>query len=925
MRQKPLTELEDSEKDIPLKNDIRNLGIILGDLLIEQEGKELFNIVEELRNLTKSLRTEYNIKIRDKIISVVDSLDIELAHKVVRAFSIYFILINAADEIHRIRRQRAHLLNHDSPQKGSLEDALIQLKGMKLKPEQIIKLLKDTEIIPVFTAHPTEATRQTILRKILNISKILLAKETIILTDKEKNEIDLQLKNEILLLWQSSEIRFHKIKVQDEVSRGLFFFRNILYDFIPRLYYELNSNLKTIFNIEDHSPEILKFGSWIGGDRDGHPFVTSETTKETLNNHRNIVFELYIRDLGNLYDILSPSTNLVGVSSELLNSLKEDEKLIRMNNSVDILRDPSEVYRKKIYAILIKLKASKDRLNESYKNANDFINDLQIVYNSLISNKGKSIGDFNVLPLLYKVKTFGFNFISLDIRQNASLIRQAANDMMSFSGINNDFENLEESEKITLLTNEILNPRPLTNQFSQLNEITRQVINEVSLIKWGKENISDNACNDYIISNCSFPSDILSVLLIGKECGLATASDNEITFAGFDILPLFETIEDLRNSTNVMEQLFNNDAYSKFVKKRENTQKIMIGYSDSNKDGGIVTSNYELFKAQKNLNSLCKEYNLSLNLFHGRGGSVSRGGGPLNQSILAQPQETINGKIKLTEQGEMISSKYLIPEIAGRSLELIASAVLLSTAKTRFAKDNDKFKKYSDIFENISKKALEHYRGLINHDYFIEYFRTVTPLDIIQHIEIGSRPAARKQDQGIKSLRAIPWVFSWTQNRQALTGWYGFGHSINSCINEGCLTIEKLREVYKEWDFFRVMVQNIEMILLKTDMTIGREYLSLAHDKEKAEDIFKMIYEEYELSLKTILQITGEDNLLDHNKSLQRSLLLRNPYMDPISFIQIRFLREYRNNNLPEETREKLLSLLRSTVNGIAGGIRNTG
>jgi phosphoenolpyruvate carboxylase len=925
MNLKPLTELEDNPKDVPLKNDIRELGAILGDLLIELEGRKLFEIVEELRSLTKSLRTHYEEKIRDKIILIVESLDIKLAHKVVRAFSIYFILVNAADEVHQIRRQRAHLLNHDLPQKGSLEDALLQIKQMNLNTGQVLEILNSTEIIPVFTAHPTEATRQTVLRKILNISKLLLHRETYILTDKERNEINLELKTEIALLWQTSEIRFHKIKVQDEVNRGLFFLRNVIYNIIPRFYYEFNSNLGTIFNSENKSPVIMKFGSWVGGDRDGHPFVTADTTKETFTLQGEIIFDLYLNDLSIVYDILSPSTNLVGVSQELFDSLKEDEENPGINSTTDILRDPSEVYRKKIFAVTVKLKAAKEKKENGYNTSAEFAADLQKIYDSLFQNNGKSIGDTYILPLLYKVKTFGFYFITLDIRQNAVIIRQAVNDILRFAEIHNDFSSLSENEKIEILTNEILNPRPLTNMFSELNETAWQVINEIGLIKWGKENISRDACSDYIISNCSDVSDILSVLMLAKECGVIKTGNKEIISTDFDILPLFETIEDLRNSTNIMEQLFNNKAYQQFIRLRKNVQKIMIGYSDSNKDGGIVTSNFELYKAQRNLYSLCKQYSVELILFHGRGGSVSRGGGPLNESILAQPQGSINGKIKITEQGEMISSKYLIPEIAGRSLELISSAVLLAAAKTRYSNEEDNLKKYSDIFENISRKALEHYRELINHKYFIEYFRTVTPIDIIEHIEIGSRPAARKKDQGIKSLRAIPWVFSWTQNRQAITGWYGFGYSVNSCIDEGCLTLEKLKQVYNEWGFFRVMVQNIEMILLKTDMTIGREYLALAPDMQEAQDIYTMIYNEYELSLKTVLQITGEENLLDHNKSLQRSLLLRNPYIDPISFIQIRFLREYRNNNIPAETREKLLSLLRSTVNGIAGGIRNTG
>ena len=351
----------------------------------------------------------------------------------------------------------------------------------------------------------------------------------------------------------------------------------------------------------------------------------------------------------------------------------------------------------------------------------------------------------------------------------------------------------------------------------------------------------------------------------------------------------------------------------------------MIGYSDSNKDGGIVTSNFELYKAQKNLKKLCDNEKIELILFHGRGGSISRGGGPVSQSILAQPAGTIEGKIKITEQGEMISSKYLIPEIASQSLEFITSAVLVASVESKYKKAEDKFDTYSDIFEKISSNALESYRLLINYKNFAEYFRTATPIDIIEQIEIGSRPSSRKKNKDFKSLRAIPWVFSWTQNRQTISGWYGFGHSINKCVDEKITSWEEIRKMYDEWEFFKMLVNNIEMVLLKTDMIIGKEYVSLCRNKKTAEEIFEMINKEYELSVKTVLKITGENELLEHNKSLQSSLLLRNPYIDPISFIQLRFMKQYREKNFPKSKKDKLVSLLRITVNGIAAGVRNTG
>ncbi len=918
---KSISDLTDNQKDSPLKDDIRELGIILGKVLIAQEGKELFDTVEKLRALTKDLRTNYNDSTRNEIIQIVDKLSLEQAHNVVRAFSIYFILVNAADEIHRIRRQRAHLMNEDLPQKGSIKSALMKLKEENFQVDQLEEIFNSLEIIPVFTAHPTEATRQTILRKILNISKLLIKKEISNLTLEEKIRLYENLQAEITLLWQTSEIRFHKITVKDEIQRGLFFFKNILYDVIPEIQSEISKDVKDIFNADLKIKPILKFGSWIGGDRDGHPFVTVDITKETMQNHREIIIELYKKDLDKLYDALSSSSIIITPNDELIQSIENDKAILDFEDDENILRDPAEIYRTKLFLVYKKLSENK----KFYKDSNGFLKDLEIVYQSLIKNKAELTASLKVLPLIQKVKTFGFHFLTLDIRQNSSLINNAVNEVLAYSNVADDFENKNEGEKVEILTNEILCSRPLINEFSALSEETEKVLCEMKLISWGKENISPDTSNDYIISNCSSISDILSALLIAKESGLLSISKGEIIKADVDIMPLFETIEDLQDSPKVMQTLFNNKAYSKYLVARGNIQKIMIGYSDSNKDGGILASNFELFSAQRNLNKLCEENKIEMILFHGRGGSISRGGGPLNQSILSQPKGTIKGKIKITEQGEMISSKYLIPQIAKRSLELISSAVILSTANSkRKDEDEKKVEEYLGKFKLLSQRSLEHYRKLIKHKHFISYFRSATPIDIIEQIEIGSRPASRKKGNDIRNLRAIPWVFSWTQNRQAITGWYGFGHAIKSVIDENIISLKELKTIYNDWDFFKTIVQNIEMVLVKSDMIIGKEYVSLLKNKDDIE-IFNLIKDEYELSLKMLLQITEEENLLDNNKSLQRSLLLRNPYIDPISFIQIKFIKELRKEKISGEEKDELLMLLRSTVNGIAAGIRNTG
>ncbi|HUX92424.1 MAG TPA: phosphoenolpyruvate carboxylase [Ignavibacteriaceae bacterium] len=925
MSKNSINRLEESLQDEPLKRDIKELGVILGKILIEQEDYVIYETVEKLRALTKKLRTSYSKTTRGEIVDLISRLDSSKAYKVVRAFSIYFILVNAADEVHRIRRQRSNLLEAVINENGSIAEAFEELKKEKYTEKMAGEILNSIEIIPVFTAHPTEATRQTTLRKILKISQLLLKRELMILTLDEINEIKRELQTEITLLWQSNEIRFHKVTVKDEIQSGMFFFKEVLYDIIPDFYLSINSKLKTILNFDLRSPSLIKFGSWMGGDRDGHPFITVDITKETLLNNKRQIINLYQNDLDLLYTSLSSSLNISKASRSLEQSINSDISLFDKDFSDNILRDPSEIYRAKIFQISYKLKRTVNSEEFGYKKSSEFVDDLETIYESLSKNKGKIIADTVVLPLIYKVKTYGFRLVALDIRQNASLIKEAVSELLSYSEVVENYSLLPEVQKVNLLTKEILSSRPLKNNFSELRKSTRQIIEELSVIKWGKVNIAPNACNDYIISNCSSVSDVLNVLLLAKEAGLVKLQNHKIIRSDFDILPLFETIEDLRRSDSVMKELFSNKAYMQHLLLREKIQKIMIGYSDSNKDGGIVTSNYELYKAQINLKKLCDAGSIELTLFHGRGGSISRGGGPVNQSILAQPYGTIEGKIKITEQGEMISSKYLLPQIAGKSLELMTAAIITATARTKFKSGVDKFEIYRDIFENISQSAFEHYRLLVNHPNFFSYFRSATPIDIIEQIEIGSRPSSRKKSKDIRLLRAIPWVFTWTQNRQTISGWYGFGTAIHKSINENKTGWGSMRKMYEEWEFFKTLVDNIEMVLLKTDMIIGREYLTLCENQKIANQIFNLINNEYDLSCSAILKITGENNLLDANKSLQRSILLRNPYIDPISFIQVKFVKQFRKKNISKNQRENLLMLLRSTVNGIASGVRNTG
>lgn len=905
--------------DKNLRNNIKELGTMLGRIIIEQEGNDIFKTVESLRVLSKKLRSNNSNKIKEQIRRIIYSLDEVTAQKVVKAFYIYFLIVNTADQVHQIRTRIT----------ADKEDVWLNLfdimKTEKLTHSELKEILSKIEVTPVFTAHPTEATRETVLRRVLEISKLLLLRESLNKNSYTYKKIEEEIYATVTLLWQTDEIRMRKVTVYDEVDRGIFFLKEILYDVIPDFYLRLNYKLTLKSDYKNKISPFIKFGSWIGGDRDGHPFVTVEVTKETLIKQKETVINLYLDELKKLHSLISSSVNITEADAALNGIIKKYSAILNTEDALRVKRNPAEIYRTFFLIVAERLKRTLNNEKYCYKEANELINDLQLINNSLLNNKGKKISETLLLPFIYKVKTFGFCLAMLDIRQNANNLRTAVNEILKNAGVVKNYPGLSEEEKVKILSHEICNCRPLVGKNSKLSKSTRQILDEFAVIKWACENISRNSCRDFIISNCSSVSDILTALLFAQESGCVKLSGGKLVNSIINILPLFETIEDLRNASSIMKKLFNNKSYKSQLKCRANIQIVMLGYSDSNKDGGIFTSNYELFKTQKELKSICSEYNVELMLFHGRGGSISRGGGPVFQSILAQPKGTVDGKIKITEQGEMISSKYLMHEIARKSLEYISAAVIISTINTKRGKQPEYLFKYQHVFDKISNYSLGYYRSLIESKHFTQYFRTATPIDIIENIEIGSRPASRKKGTEIKNLRAIPWVFSWTQNRQTISGWFGFGYAVKKCVDEKLSTWKELNAIYKDWNFFNALVQNIEMVLVKTDMMIAEEYVSLCNRNKELLKLYKVIKEEYYNCIDAVLKITGEKNLLDSNKQLQQSLFLRNPYIDPVSFIQVRYLKVYRKMKYDNRSKRKIFSLLHSSINGIASGLKNTG
>ncbi len=906
-----------------LTTQIHELGKLLGEVLIEQEGIEIYNYVEELRRLTKDFRAGTGADSIPLITDCVNKLSVEQAAKIVKAFSIYFILVNAADEINKIRAIHQRLATANDSYKGTFSNTFKELKTKGLSDEAISGLLNSIEITPVFTAHPTEATRQTVLRKIRKICELLQDRDVYYTNQFRLDSINRKLKAEITLLWQTNDVRFRKIAIEDEVQRGLFLFKDILYNAVPNIYEHLEYAKKNAGLHFSTDNVLINFGSWIGSDRDGHPFVTSEVTKQTMIKQKEQILQLYRKDIERLYAELSPSVFQTGVSAELEESVSRDKEKIDISIGNHFI-DPSEFYRYKLSLIFAKLLRASENREGGYAAKEELISDLLLISDSLHQNKGGIIAQTLIKPLIEKVKTFGFNLARLDIRQNAALLRRTVAEAIENADITANFEQLSEDEKIEILSNELLSSRPVFNGFKKYSPEAEQVLSEFSLIVWAQQHISTDAGREYIISNCSRVSDILGALLLAKESGLVSIDKKEVVKSDIDILPLFETISDLRGAAETLNNLYSIEAYRMHLSRRNNIQKIMIGYSDSNKDGGITASNFELYKAQISITDISAASGLNILFFHGRGGSISRGGGPVFDSILSIPQGTMTGKIKITEQGEMVSAKYLTPEIANENLELMISAVILSAA-SQFSnqRQTGDYQKYFTLMSQISELSMIAYRALINAEGFQQYFREATPIDIIEQLEIGSRPSARKQGGRISDLRAIPWVFSWTQNRQTISGWFGFGSAIQLMLKSSKISIDELRSMYRDWNFFKVLVDNIEMVLFKTDMMIGREYASLY---DGPGNFFNIIKNEYDSVVTAVLNITGETSLLDNNPALQRTLALRNPYIDPISFVQLRFIKEYRKQNLKQGAMDKeITSLLRSTVNGIAAGIRNTG
>lgn len=915
-----------------LRRDVRFLGNILGEVLIHQGGQKLLDLVEQIREMSKTLRSAPSDDLLRDFKNVIRSLSPGDRHNVIRAFAIYFQLVNIAEQNHRIRRKRDYERSAgENIQPGSIEFIVAELRKSNVPPDQLQEILNSISLELVMTAHPTEATRRVVLEIHQRIADDVMQLDNPALTHREREQLREKLVGEVLTLWQTDELRDRKPTVLDEVRNGLYYFDETLFEVLPQVYQELERCLKKYYpDASWRVPTFLRFGSWIGGDRDGNPSVTADITWETLTLHRQLALKKYEQQLVELMKHLSFSTNIVNVTPELLASIEADKANITLKTE-DVWRNDKEPYRIKLTYMVEKILNTQSSKGKSsavkYNTPEELLEDLRLIERSLRHHYADYAADLYICKLIRQVELFGFHLAGLDVRQHSKEHEAAMHEILALANIADNYAALSEDDKIALLTKLLSDPRPLLSPYAEYSESTTEVVNVYKTIKAAQAEFGRKCITTYLISMTQGASDLLEVLVFAKEVGLYRRQADGTVRCTLQPSPLFETIDDLHAAPGIMETLFGIPEYRDSILDFNNVQEVMLGYSDSNKDGGVLTANWELRVALKELTKVAKRHNVKLKFFHGRGGALGRGGMPLNRSIMAQPPETIGGGIKITEQGEVLSSRYALKGIAYRSLEQATSALIASANLARQEQaDNALEREYEEIIRSISEQAQKKYQDLIFRDPdFYTFFKESTPLPEIGELKIGSRPAKRKNSDRFEDLRAIPWVFAWTQSRYLLPAWYAAGTGLQSYSQGKPERVQKLKEMYANWSFFSSMIDNLQMALGKADLLIAQEYAQMAGNAEAGKRIFEQIRSEYELTSKLILEITGQKEILDNQPVIQESIRLRNPYVDPLSYLQVQLLSELRGRRESSDDNADLLREVLLTINGIAAGLRNTG
>jgi phosphoenolpyruvate carboxylase len=929
-----LAELEARSGDLkeaPLRRDVRSLGLLLGRVLREQAGDGLYARVEELRQSAirrRELQAKGQIREAEDLMQMavlaINALPVDQADRLSRAFAFYFELINLAETNHRKRRRLSLQITGDSSkreaQRGELRGTLRAMREAGISAEKALAWLRRILVVPVFTAHPTEIARRSVLMKRRRMGEILEKLDRIPVPDEELTALEEALTAEITALWQTDEVRSRKPAVADEIRMGLDYYDVSIFETLPGLYEEVAGALKGEYGLElelSELPLLLAFGSWIGGDRDGNPFVTPEVTRQAILTARARLLDYYDERLQQAIDLLTTSAQQLPVSEELQARLKGFETELHTNAEAFGARFEFETYRRYLVCVRARIQRTAGKFDSdpemlesalaglsSYCSARDFLEDLSVVRRSLAANRGARLAETLIDPLLLMVRTFGLHLHTLDIRQHARIHRKALEEASAWCA------------QSGATAPEALSPE------------TRDVIETFRVIAEIKAGCSPEAIRHYIVSGASSVEDVTAVIWLARLGGVEVAGQGGDQYGdpGVMPVPLFESIEDLRNAPRICRELWSSPGYGKLLASWNNTQEVMLGYSDSNKDGGMLTSTWEIFCAHRALHEVARDCGVRLRLFHGRGGTVGRGGGPTHRAIYAQPVGAFEGQIRITEQGEVLNWKYSDVVLAERNLELMIAASLDALARPNALRPDGRYSgvmrpEWESAFAELSEISFQYYREhIIGNPDVLHYFEVATPVGELEHARIGSRPARRGGQMSFENLRAIPWVFGWTQSRLLVPAWFGVGTAITEFARKPG-GAKLLVEMMTDFPLFIDVVRNVEMALAKADLGIASLYASLVPDAALRERVFSVLRAEFERTREAVLAVTGQKELLESNPVLARSIWLRNPYVDPMSLIQVDLLRRKRAGEDTDEVNRAIAG----TISGIAAGLRNTG
>ena len=918
----PAPALEAAEKDLPLRDDIRLLGQILGDVVRLQEGEKTFALVERIRQTSIQFRKSDDEAARAELASALDGLTPEQTIQVIRAFAYFSHLPNIAEDQPHIRRNRVHAMAASAPRPGTMAFAIESAKNTGIARAQLKEFFDSALVCPVLTAHPTEVRRKSTLDREIEIARLLAERDRTQFTPEEAEAFDEALRQAVLTLWQTNLIRNTRLAVLDEVTNGISYYDYTFLCELPRFYAGLEDLLAKGATQRDEFrlASFFRMGSWIGGDRDGNPFVTAATLAEAFRLQSRRAFLHYLNELHRLGGELPLDGRTIRVSPQL--------ETLAANSPDHSPHRANEPYRRSIAGIYARLAASARALVQMdpprpaadappYRTVEEFKADLDIIDHSLRTNGSAVLAHGRLRHLRRAADIFGFHLATIDLRQNSAVHERTIEELFAKHDANIRYRELDEAARVELLLNHLQGGTRLAADTFGYSEEAQSELGVVRAATEARRRYGDMAVQNYVISKAESVSDVLEVALLLKEAGLFDAEDG----LALNIVPLFETIDDLRACARIMDALLSLPAYRKWIASRGSIQEVMLGYSDSNKDGGFLTSIWELYKAEGELVDVFRRHGIRLCLFHGRGGSVGRGGGPSYQAIIAQPPGAVQGRIRITEQGEVIAAKYSSAEVGRRNLETLAAATL--EASLLHPANDARENVYAGVMEELSATAYKAYRDLVYETPgFEDYFRQSTVISEIARLNIGSRPSSRTHSQKIEDLRAIPWVFSWSQSRIMLPGWYGFGSAVKAWLAAHPQPgMDVLQAMYEKWPFFRVVLSNVDMVLAKTDIGIASRYADLVEDRALSATIFRRIRDEWQLTIAMVCKIMKQQALLESNPLLARSIRNRFAYLDPLNHVQIELLKRERAKGGDE----RVIEGIHLTINGIAAGLRNSG